>query len=192
MSGVNVVFIHDTRLSLAAAAKLVNTLPGTSSEGEDTLTDVAGLNDFLADQPYSGRIRRDDEEVAQVRGIRERLHELWRVERDAAVPLVNAMLADGHALPQLVRHEGFEEWHIHATDPDAPLHVRILVESALAFVDVIRADEYDRVRVCAADDCASVYIDFSRNGSKRYCDTGNCGNRMNVNAYRRRKARESG
>ena len=31
---------------------------------------------------------------------------------------------------------------------------------------------------------------FSRNGSKRYCDTGNCGNRMNVNAYRARRARE--
>ena len=42
-----------------------------------------------------------------------------------------------------------------------------------------------------ADDCASVYVDFSKNGSKRYCDTGNCGNRMNVIAYRRRKAEES-
>ena len=49
----------------------------------------------------------------------------------------------------------------------------------------------DRIRVCAADDCDSVYIDYSKNGSKRYCDTGNCGNRMNVNAYRRRKARET-
>ena len=55
----------------------------------------------------------------------------------------------------------------------------------MAFVDVIRSDEYDRVRVCSADDCESVYIDYSKNGSKRYCDTGNCGNRMNVNAYRR-------
>ena len=56
---------------------------------------------------------------------------------------------------------------------------------------MIRSDAWDRVRLCAADDCESVYVDFSKNGSKLYCDTGNCGNRMNVNAYRRRKARES-
>ena len=112
------------------------------------------------------------------------------VDRDGAVPLVNEMLRDGRALPRLVIHDGFD-WHIHATSDDAPLATRIMVEAALAFVDVIRADEYDRVRICAADDCDGVYVDFSKNGSKRYCDIGNCGNRMNVNAYRRRKARES-
>lgn len=185
------VFIHDTRQSLAAVVDLVNTLPSTSPEGVDTLVDLADLDRFLTAQPYSGRRRRDGEELAAVRGIRERLHALWDVSRDEAVPLVNAMLVDGRALPQLVTHEGYTPWHIHATDDEAPLHTRILVEAALAFVDVIRADEYDRVRVCGADDCAAVYVDYSRNGSKRYCDTGNCGNRMNVNAYRRRRARES-
>jgi predicted RNA-binding Zn ribbon-like protein len=182
------VFIHDTRESLAAAVDLVNTLPETSSERADGMTEVADLVDFLADRPYSGRLQRDAAELADVRSIRSRLHELWTVDRDGAVPLVNSMLADGHALPRLVSHEGFEEWHIHGTDDDAPLHTRILVETAMAFIDVIRADEYGRVRVCSADDCASVYVDYSRNGSKRYCDTGNCGNRMNVNAYRQRKA----
>ena len=100
------------------------------------------------------------------------------------------MLRDGSALPQLVIHDGFD-WHIHATESDAPLSVRMLVEAAMAFVDVIRADQWDRVRICEADDCDAVYVDFSKNGSKRYCDTGNCGNRMNVIAYRRRKAEES-
>jgi predicted RNA-binding Zn ribbon-like protein len=184
------VFIHDTQQSLAAAVDLVNTLPALN-DGVDGMASVADLNAFLDARPYSGRLDRDAGELAAVRGIRERLRGLWRVDRDAAVPLVNAMLADGQALPQLVTHPGFEEWHIHATPGDSPLHVRILLETAMAFVDVIRADEYSRVRVCAADDCDGVYVDYSRNGSKRYCDTGNCGNRMNVNAYRRRKARES-
>jgi predicted RNA-binding Zn ribbon-like protein len=185
------VFIHDTRESLGAAVDLVNSLPAASSEGLDTLVDLDDLGRFLAARPYSGRLRRDAEELREVRAIRERLHAFWTVGRDGAVPLVNSMLVDGRALPQLVAHEGYEQWHVHATDAEAPLHVRILVETALAFIDVIRSDEYDRVRVCDADDCAAVYVDYSRNGSKRYCDTGNCGNRMNVNAYRRRKARET-
>ena len=69
--------------------------------------------------------------------------------------------------------------------------IRRLGETAMAFVEVIRMDEYDRVLVCEADDCEGVLVDFSRNRSKRYCDTGNCGNRMNVNAYRRRRARQT-
>ncbi|GAA1988116.1 CGNR zinc finger domain-containing protein [Microbacterium pumilum] len=182
------VFINDTRQSLVAAVHLVNTLPGF--DGEDTMTTPADLEAYLVVNPYTGTMRRDDAEVAAVRGIRSQLRELWDVDREGAVPLVNKMLSDGHALPQLSKHDHYD-WHIHATSDDAPLATRILVEAAMAFVDVIRADEYDRVRVCSADDCESVYIDYSKNGSKRYCDTGNCGNRMNVNAYRRRQARET-
>ena len=182
------VFIHDTRRALAAAVSLVNTLPGF--DGEDTLVTPADLDAYLRLNPYTGVMRRDEAEVEAVRGIRSRLRQLWDVDREGAVPIVNEMLRDGRALPRLVIH-GDYDWHIHATSDDAPLATRILVEAAMAFVDVIRADEYDRVRVCSADDCESVYIDYSKNGSKRYCDTGNCGNRMNVNAYRQRKARES-
>jgi predicted RNA-binding Zn ribbon-like protein len=183
-----VVFIRDTEQSLKAAVYLVNTLPGF--DGDDTLRTVADFEAYLTVNPYTGAIRRDETELAAVRAIRPRLRRLWDVDREGAVPLVNEMLRDGHALPRLVIHDDYD-WHIHATSDDAPLATRILVEAAMAFVDVIRSDEYDRVRVCSADDCDSVYVDYSRNGSKRYCDTGNCGNRMNVNAYRERKARET-
>lgn len=180
------VFIRDTRQSLVAAVYLVNTLPGF--DGEDTLQTLDDLESYLAVNPYTGTIRRDDDELQALRDIRHRLRRLWSTDREGAVPLVNEMLADGRALPRLVTH-GTCDWHIHATADDDPLATRVLVEAAMAFVDVIRSDEYDRVRVCAADDCDSVYIDYSRNGSKRYCDEGNCGNRMNVNAYRARKAK---
>ena len=33
----------------------------------------------------------------------------------------------------------------------------------MAFVDVIRADEMERLRVCDADDCESLYVDMSKN-----------------------------
>ncbi len=184
------VFIHDTEMSLRAAAALVNTLPETDSSDVDRLVSQEDFDAYLDEYAYTGTFRRDDDELGAVRDNRARLRELWSVDREGAVPLVNAMLRDGHALPQLVIHDGFD-WHIHATESDAPLSTRMLVEAAMAFVDVIRSDQWDRVRSCEADDCASVYIDFSKNGSKRYCDTGNCGNRMNVIAYRRRKAEES-
>jgi predicted RNA-binding Zn ribbon-like protein len=61
------------------------------------------------------------------------------------------------------------------------------VEAAMAVLDVIRAGEFGRLEVCAADDCGSVLVDLSRNRSKRFCDAG-CGNRLAVAAYRARKA----
>ena len=65
------------------------------------------------------------------------LRALLTAERDQAVELVNAMLADAQALPQLVRH-GDWDWHLHAVSNDAPLATRIAVETAMAMVDVIR------------------------------------------------------
>lgn len=183
------VFARDTRQSLAAAVDLVNSLP--DQRDPDRLETLDDYRAFLTEHPYTGTVRGDVDELAAVRGIRPRIRLLWGVDRDGAVPLVNAMLSDGRAVPQLTRHDGYD-WHVHATRDDQPLATRILVETAMAFVDVIRSDEYSRVRECSADDCDHVYIDYSKNGSKRYCDDGNCGNRMNVNAYRRRQAAKSG
>ena len=89
-------------------------------------------------------------------------------------------------MPRLVRHDDID-WHIHATALDAPLAGRILVEAAMAFVDVIRSDQMDRLRACDADDCESLYVDLSKNASRRFCST-RCGNRMAVRAYRARTA----
>ena len=97
---------------------------------------------------------------------------------------MNELLAEAHAVPRLVRHDGMD-WHIHATEPDAPLARRILVEAAMALVDVIRADQMDRLRACDADDCEGIFVDLSKNASRRFCST-RCGNRMAVRAYRAR------
>lgn len=151
----------------------------------DSLETVEQLDAFCAEFTYTGRRDGDAAELAAVRAVRSRLRELLLADRDAAVELVNAMLAENRALPQLRRHDHFD-WHLHATDPGAPLVVRIVVETAMAMVDVIRADEMSRLGVCADDDCEGVVLDLSRNRSRRYCSTA-CGNRNAVAAYRARQ-----
>jgi predicted RNA-binding Zn ribbon-like protein len=128
-------------------------------------------------------------ELDAIRALREEFRDYWRLDRDQVAERVNEVLRAERALPQLARH-GDWDWHVHATPPDAPLVSRMRVEAAMAFVDVIRTDDFDRLRQCAADDCTAVLVDLSRNRSKRYCDVGNCGNRMNVIAYRARRAAE--
>lgn len=174
------VFTHDTAAALQAAAALVNT-----AVDPDTLTTVEALAEFYAEHEYTGGHARDASELADVRGIRPTVRELLTASRDTAVELVNAILADAGAVPRLVRHDRLD-WHIHAIADEAPLATRILVETAMAMIDVIRADELDRLDLCAAHDCDGIVLDLSRNRSRRYCSTG-CGNREAVAAYRARQ-----
>jgi predicted RNA-binding Zn ribbon-like protein len=178
-----VIFTHDTEVALNAAAALVNT--GTEDE---LLPDVAALDAFVDAWGWTGRREHDRRELDAVRALRPRLQQFWAVagDEDAAVALVNAMLREAQALPQLTKHDEWD-YHLHATPADAALEVRMLVEAAMAFVDVIRMKELGRLRTCGADDCGDVLVDLSKNRSRRFCDA-TCGNRMNVAAYRARRA----
>jgi predicted RNA-binding Zn ribbon-like protein len=181
------LFTHDTEAALSSVAALVNTLPGSvpGDDDPDTLTTVAELDRFLVRHGWTGRHERTRAELDQVRALRPRLARLWTLDEDQAVAEVNAMLAENGALPQLVRHDGWD-WHLHATPPDAPLAVRVAVEAAMALIDVIRAGELHRLRTCESVTCDNVLVDLSKNRSRRYCDAG-CGNRANVAAYRARR-----
>jgi len=182
-------FAPDTVDALEFAVVLGNTAPDASRSGEDELATPSQLVALLTENSYSGRVDGDEPELREVHETRERLRRTWSLDRDAAALEVNAMLAEARALPYLMRHDGFD-WHLHATAQDAPLAERIRVEIALALVDVIRSDETDRLRVCAADDCAGLLLDLSRNGSKRFCSV-RCGNRMNMIAFRARKEHDA-
>ena len=74
---------------------------------------------------------------------------------------------------------------MHAIDSEAPFADRIIVETAMAMIDVIRADELSRLAICAEATCSGIVLDLSRNRSRRFCST-TCGNKVAVAAYRSR------
>jgi predicted RNA-binding Zn ribbon-like protein len=179
---VNTIFAHDTELALSAAAALVNT---DQSDG-DELADVPALDRFVTHWGWTGSRHRDHRELDGVRALRPRLRGLWHMDEDGVVAAVNEMLREARALPQLVAHDGWS-YHLHATPSDAPLADRMLVEAAMAVVDVVRSGELDRLRVCEAPDCDDVVVDLSKNHSRRYCST-SCSNRVNMAAFRARRS----
>ena len=176
------LFAHDTEVALTAAAALVNTGRG----GREDLSDVTALDRFVGEWGWTGSRAHDQAELDAVRALRFRLVKLWECDTDQAAALVNTLLREASALPQLVKHGGWD-YHIHATSADAPLADRIAVEAAMAFADVIRSGQLDRLRVCAAADCGDVLVDLSKNRSRRFCST-TCANRVNVAAYRTRRS----
>src|SRR3954452_14575549 len=164
------LFAYDTECSLRSAVALVN-----SAEEPDTLTTLDELDAWYTENAFSGRQDGDDAELESVRALRPVLRELLTADRDHAAELVNGLLAEAQAVPQLRRHDGLD-WHIHAVPLDAPLARRVAVEVAMAMIDVIRADELSRLAVCADDRCEGLVLDLSRNRSRRYCST-TCANR---------------
>ncbi len=178
------VFAHDTEVALAAAAALVN----TEQDDGDELPDVAALDEFVRTWGWTGgapaRPRPNSPRCA--RSGRD-CGRCGSCDEDDAVDLINELLREARALPQLVKHDEWD-YHLHATSSDAPLADRMAVEAAMAFVDVIRQQEFSRLQTCAADDCDDVLVDLSKNHSRRFCST-SCANRTNVAAYRARQRR---
>ncbi|WBB66100.1 CGNR zinc finger domain-containing protein [Micromonospora sp. WMMD812] len=180
------LFAHDTECSLISAAALVNT-GGSDGEG---LPDVAALDAFYLAHAYSGRHEHTEAELEAVRGLRPRLRRVWDADVDEVVGIVNGLLRENDARPQLITHDD-EPYHFHAVPRDAPLATRMAVEAAMAIADLVRGGELSRLRICDHPDCDNVLVDLSRNRSRRFCEAG-CGNRAAVTAYRARKAAARG
>jgi predicted RNA-binding Zn ribbon-like protein len=182
------LFSHDTEITLRAACVLVNT---GRVEGEQ-LDDQSALDTYLDSYGWTGRHDRDASELAAVQALRARLGRIWAVadDEERAVAMVNALLADTHASPWLTRHPEMPEWHLHLASQRDPLAQRMGAEFAMSLADLIRAGELRRLKICAAPDCGAVLTDLSRNRSRMFCDTGNCGNRQHVAAYRERRAKD--
>lgn len=183
------IFSHDTELTLRAACVLINT---DRVDGEH-LAGMPALDEYLDGFGWTGRRDRDDAELQSVHRLRERLGAIWAVagDEERTVGQVNALLSDTRASPWLTRHPEMPEWHLHLASIHDPLWQRMGAEMAMALADLIRVGELRRLKVCAASDCEAVLVDLSRNRSRMFCDTGNCGNRQHVAAYRERLREES-
>ena len=107
-------------------------------------------------------------------------------EVDAAASLVNAMLAETGARPQLDRHDG-EPWHLHFHSKGDSLTQGWAAGCATGLAVVLGTDMYRRLGVCTAPRCDRVYVDVSRNGTRRFCSTA-CQNRVKAAAFRARQA----
>lgn len=174
------IFTNDTVEAMRAAVHLVN-----SVEAPDALASAADLTAFLEAFPYTGRIDRDAAELASLRALCPRLRGMLLTSRDGMVAEINEALREVTFSPQLVRHDG-ADWHLHTVADERPLAERILAETTMALIDIVRADEGSRIAVCADEQCNGILFDLSRNRSRRYCSTV-CTNRNAVAAYRARQ-----
>lgn len=104
---------------------------------------------------------------------------------DTACELVNALLTETGAAPVLARHDD-EPWHLHFHAIDTGWAQNWAASMATSLAVVLGNPVYDRLGVCGAPSCDRVFVDTSRNGTKRFCSTA-CQNRVKAAAFRARR-----
>lgn len=103
------------------------------------------------------------------------------------VDRVNAVVGEALSHRRLERREGYFVWTWIAVDADH-LHAPIwpVIVSA---AQLLTSDDLERVRECHADDCNWLFLDRSRNATRRWCSMSTCGNRAKARRRYKRQRR---
>jgi predicted RNA-binding Zn ribbon-like protein len=159
----------------------------------DPLTSLDGLRAFLRTRPWIAEraTASDVAPLAALRGDLRRVFESARQGRAAdMVEQLNRLLDLHRPQPSISGHD-HSDWHLHVADDRGPAAVEFAAGAvmglAMAFLDL----GPERFGTCADPRCNGVFLDTSRNRSRRYCSD-RCASRANVAAYRaRRKENDS-
>ena len=133
--------------------------------------------------------RMDERELRALRSLRTEVRDAWEAPTDEdAVEALNAVLARSKVTPRLSPED--DGWAFRWDGPKARASSFAPALAAAALLDEIRHHGRTRLGVCDAGPCRCVYVDLSKNRSRRYCSV-QCTNRASQAAARRRR-RDSG
>jgi predicted RNA-binding Zn ribbon-like protein len=125
--------------------------------GENTLLGVRELREALADAFYGL------DWSSESRGTLERYFKEARARQK---------LAWEHS-PHL------KWWWSEQRDPDLPLWAL-----AMSAADLMTSEAIERLRTCGNAECRWLFLDTSKNHTRRWCDMKVCGNRMKARRFR--------
>lgn len=185
-----------------------NTLDGRASEPRERLNIYADLVSWARQagtvspsaarrllEEASRHPRRSASVLEQARELREAIYRIWGAEAHqqqasvADLELLNSVLARALSHQRVVR-----EGNRYALDWGAGDALEsILWPVAKSAAELLTSDEAKLVRQCEAyetKECAWLFIDETRNRSKRWCSMASCGNRAKARRhYHRARSR---
>jgi predicted RNA-binding Zn ribbon-like protein len=124
--------------------------------------------------------------AALARQLRSVFVELQQHDLDAAAATLNELLSAHPAHPHLAKERGV--WRLHHHPHDAPLVPMWTAICAAGLAEMIGDGDGQRLGTCDRADCGRVYVDVSRNASRRFCSL-TCQNRVKVATFRERAAK---
>jgi len=170
-----------------ASVRLMTELANSYDPRQDPperLPDTATVTSFLRRHRMLGPNTVGGRDVAELHQLRARIRRVFEASDEAAaIAELNGLLAGAGITPWIARTPAGRE--IFFAPPDAPLARRVTCDAGLGLA-MMMTDHPGRLKICAAPGCINVFVDESRNRSRRWCSD-RCSGRVNVAASRSRK-----
>ena len=172
------------------ALDFANTVEGPL-DGEPDVDHLREPGDLVAWARYAGVLdgapAADAHVLARARTLRAAIYDVFRAVADGREPPAEALHeltgfhAEAAANARLAPASGRFELTWDGDDP-----ARVLWPLAVAAVDLLRTGPLDHLKVCV--ECCWLFLDRSRNHSRRWCSMNECGGRLKMQRYRARRA----
>jgi predicted RNA-binding Zn ribbon-like protein len=168
------------------AEKIINTSDTTQPEPE-YLRAPADLARYLKSWNIPLAQIPDAQDLADVLVLRRRLRSVFEAgDMTEAAGVLNELLEGVWVRPHIeVTPDGSIKLELDAGE-NLPLARRLATEAGLELSTALEQYGIGRLHVCNASPCTDVFIDTSRNHTRRYCCE-QCANRHNVAAHRQRQ-----
>jgi len=135
---------------------------------------------------YEGNRRQAAVDLARAVGVRDLLRSIFtgiangRPLRDRDVAELNSALAQTPALLRVRAHAGTVETQWDSAAEGLP---KVAFDVLADAGNLLASDRRERIRECSSAECTMLFIDESRNSSRRWCDMNSCGNRMKARRH---------
>ncbi len=135
----------------------------------------------------AGDPRAAERALARIVGVRETLFLVFSaVARRSALPVaalgrLDDLIGEAAGKRRLTHRRGRFAWSWEAADPADLDRLRWMAVWSAA--ELLTSAEIDRVRQCAGAGCAWLFLDTSKNRTRRWCDMSVCGNRAKARRH---------
>ncbi len=132
--------------------------------------------------------------LARSRGLRESLYGVFsavaaeETPADSDLERLNAELPEAFSHLRLERRGDDLVWTWAARDDSLEAPLWPVLRSA---AELLTSEDRRQVRECAGTSCTWLFLDRSRNRSRRWCSMESCGNRAKARRHYRRKSETS-
>ncbi len=155
---------------------------------------VDGPGALVLEQMAAGDPSGADAVVAAARELREAIYRVFSARGRGEPAATSDLQLISRAHAEAVAHR-----RLHASDdgfefawPDPPVSLeQVLWPVAVDATDLLVSEEIARVKECATDNCNWLFLDASKNRSRRWCEMKECGNRAKARRHYARKKKEA-
>ncbi len=100
--------------------------------------------------------------------------------------LLEREILDAHRHRRLRPENGALAWEW----PEEMVLERLLWPIVVSAEDLLLSPDVGRIRECAGEECQWLFLDTTKNRSRRYCSPAGCGNRERVRRFRQQRAED--